>query len=187
MNDTSSDIIIIGPIGVGKSTLADLLSESLQLPRRPLDEHRWDYYKEIGYDKDFAEKLEAQVGFWALYLYWKEFEIHAVERHLAEFKDCVIDFGGGHSVYENANHLARAKKVLDLYKNVFLLLPSPDPDESFRILNQRHGREVQPDTLDINEHFIRHPSNYELAKHTVYTEGRTPEETRDEILELVAI
>ena len=37
----------------------------------------------------------------------------------------------------------------------------------------------------MNEYFVRHPSNYRLAKLTVYTEGRSPEETRDEILERV--
>ena len=41
------------------------------------------------------------------------------------------------------------------------------------------------DELDINEHFIRHPSNYKLANHIVYTQGKSPQETRDEILALL--
>ena len=94
----------------------------------------------------------------------------------------MIDFGGGHSVYENENQLRRAKNASDPYKNVVLLMPSPDPAESFRILNERQNRNVPPGALDVNEHFIRHPSNRELAQIVVYTEGQTPEETRDEIL-----
>lgn len=31
-------------------------------------------------------------------------------------------------------------------------------------------------------HFVKHPSNYRLAKAIVYTEGKAPEQTVDEIL-----
>lgn len=90
----STDIILIGLIGSGKSTQGKLLSEKLEIPRCSLDDYRWDYYKEIGYDTDFADRLQKAGGFWAKYMYWKEFEIHAVERTLEEHRDCVIDFGG---------------------------------------------------------------------------------------------
>ena len=33
-------------------------------------------------------------------------------------------------------------------------------------------------------HFVKHPSNYRLAKAIVYTEGKTPEQSADEILAL---
>ena len=39
--------------------------------------------------------------------------------------------------------------------------------------------------FDLNAHFVTHPSNRDLAKQVVYTVGRTPEETRHEILSLV--
>lgn len=181
-----SDIILIGPIGVGKSTQGKLLSEALNLPQCPMDQYRWDYYKEIGYDGGFAEKLSENIGFWALYMYWKEFECYAVERLLAEHSNCVIDFGAGHSVYEIDTHFARVEKTLKPYGNVVLLLPSPDLDESLRILNERQGK-TQSEEMDINEHFIRHHSNYDLAKLTAYTKDKTPEETRDEILNLVKL
>ena len=38
---------------------------------------------------------------------------------------------------------------------------------------------------DINEHFITHASNYELAKFVVYTADRTPEDSCAEILHLI--
>ena len=158
----SSDIILIGPIGVGKSTQGKLLSETLNLPQCSMDQYRWDYYKEIGYDEEFDQKLSKHVGFWARYMYWKEFECYAVERLLSEHSNCVIDFGGGHSVYEIDTHFSRVKDALKPYRHIVLLLPSSDPDESLRILNERRGK-TQPDELDINEHFIRHHSNYDLA------------------------
>jgi len=74
-----SDIILIGPPMAGKSTLAMLLAEKLQVPCYSLDDLRWSYMKE----------------------------------------------------------------------------------------------------------FVRHPANYELAKHIVFTEGRTADACSDQIIELL--
>jgi shikimate kinase len=180
----SSDIILIGPIGAGKSTIGSYLAIQLGLPQCSMDEHRWDYYKEIGYDEELAKCKRETEGFWGIYQYWKPFEAHAVERLLSEYKNCVIDFGAGHSVYEDSYLFQKVQKVLAPYSNIVLLLPSSDLDESVQILNERN--EYVPDrSLNINEHFVRYPSNYELAKFTIYTKKKTPEETCDEILQLV--
>ena len=90
-------------------------------------------------------------------------------------------------MYEIDTHFARVEKVMKPYQNVVLILPSADQDESVRILNERMGKEVAPDDFDINAHFIKHHSNYDLAKFTVYTKGNSPEETRDEILDLLVL
>ena len=178
------DIILIGPISAGKSTVGKHLAALLGLPQHPMDERRWNYYKEIGYDEALAQqKLEAG-GFWELYQYWKPFEAHAVERLLSEYHDCVIDFGAGHSVYEDIALFKKVEQVLAPYPNVVLLLPSPDLDESVHILNERTGY-VPEHGFNINEHFVRHPSNYHFAKFTVYTKAKTVEDTCDEILSLV--
>jgi shikimate kinase len=179
-----SDIILIGPIGAGKSTVGSLLAVQLELPQCSMDEHRWHYYKEIGYDQTLAKHKRETEGFWGIYQYWKPFEAYAVERLLAEHKNCVIDFGAGHSVYEDVSLFQKVQRDLAPYPNIVLLLPSPDLDESVRILNERN--EYVPDgSLNINEHFVRHPSNDELAKFTVYTRAKTSEETCNEILRLI--
>ena len=180
----SSDIILIGPIGVGKSTIGSLLATLMDLPQRSMDEYRWNYYKEIGYDEELANQKRATEGFWGIYQYWKPFEAYAVERLLSEHKNCVIDFGAGHSVYEDSSLLQRVQRALGSYSNIVLLLPSSDLNESVQILNERNEY-VSDGNLNINEHFVRHPSNYNLAKFTVYTKTKTPEETCNEILRLV--
>ena len=116
----SLDIILIGPIGVGKSTLGKLLADTLDLPQCPMDQYRWEYYKEIDYDEEFAQKLGA-IDFWALYMYWKEFACYAVERLLSEHRNCVIDFGGGHSVYEIGTHFSVMRSsISQRYDSVFV-------------------------------------------------------------------
>ncbi|MDA1191668.1 MAG: shikimate kinase [Candidatus Poribacteria bacterium] len=176
-------VLLIGPIGTGKSTLGGLVSERLGVPRVGLDETRFRYYAEIGYDKEQADEL-GKKGFLHLYRYWKAFEIHAVERILQDHRNCVIDFGGGHSVYEDDALFERAQRALAAYAFVILILPAPDLDESVRLLNERRG-EVKDGDFDFHEHFVKHPSNGRLATHTIYTRCKTPEQSADEIVALV--
>ena len=181
-----SDIILIGPQSAGKSTIGALLAARLNLPQHSMDELRWAYYSEIGYDDALAKQKRETEGAWGIIRYWKPFEAYAVERLLAEHTNCVIDFGAGHSVYEDPVLFERVQRALSGYPNVVLLLPSPDLDESLRILNERN-QDLPADIRATNEHFVRHPSNYTLAKVTAYTQEKTPEETCEEILQLVDI
>ncbi len=176
------EIILIGPSGAGKSTQGKLLARRLGLPQCSMDDLRWDYYREIGFDEDKEREIREKEGLEEVLRYWKPFEVHAVERLLAEHHDCVIDFGAGHSVYETDDLFARVQKALTPYPNVVLLLPSPDLDESVRVLLKR-----RPDLPPgVNEHFVRHHSNHDLAKIVIYTDGQKPKETRDAILKVVA-
>ena len=151
-----------------------------------MDEFRWNYYAEIGYDKGIAKQKHEKEGFWGLYRYWKPFEAYAVERLLSVHSRCVIDLGAGHWVYEDDELLRRVLQVLAPFPNVVLLLPSPNLEESLQILNDRTGY-VPDGQPNINEHFVRHHSNYKLAKFTAYGKGRTPEEICDEIVRRVQI
>lgn len=186
-------IILIGPMCAGKSTIAKLLAERLGIKRVELDSLRDGYYDEIGYDKELASKIaNGEEGMMGLIRYWKPFEAHAVERALSKYENCVMDFGAGHSVYENEELFTRVQNALAPFDNVILLLPSSDLDESVEILNTRFSQllerevgKVDPKLLELNEHFVKHPSNQRLAKVTIYTEGKSPQETCDEILEKI--
>ena len=177
----STDIILIGPMGTGKSTQGKLLAEHLGLPQYSMDALRWEYYKEIGYDRETEQQIGKAEGMEGVYRYWKPFEAHAVERILSDHQNGVIDFGAGHSVFEDDALFLRIQKALAPYKNVVLLLPSPDLDESLRILQERSGGPA-PQGFDLNAHFVRHHSNHDLAKIVIYTQGKKPDQTRDDIL-----
>ena len=171
-------------MGAGKSTQGKLLAEALRLAQCSMDEVRWAYYREIGFDDEKQRQIGDTEGIEGIYRYWKPFEAHAVERLLADYHNFVIDFGAGHSVFEDDQLFERVRRALAHYPNVILLLPSPDPEESIRVLRTRNG--VSPaGQFDLNSHFVLHHSNYDLAKIVVYTEGKTPEETRDMILAAV--
>lgn len=187
-----SVVILIGPMSAGKSTLAGMLAKKLGVPRVELDEVRQRFYGEIGYDEKHASEIVGQQGMQGLLEYWKPFEAHAVERALEEFQNCVMDFGAGHSVYEDEALFQRVQTALKPYQFVILILPSPDLDRSVEIVNQRFSEmlvnevgKVDPELLALNEHFVRHPSNSLLAKKTFYTEGRSAKKTCQEILDWI--
>lgn len=180
-----SDIILIGPIGAGKSTIGELLAEQLDLPQCSMDDLRWEYYQEIGYNQELADAKRKTEGFWGVSQYWKPFEAYAVKKLLVNHKDCVIDFGAGHSVYEDPKLFESVRQVMAPYPNVILLLPSPDLEVSLSILTERNGDPSEGQRL-VNEHLLRHPSNSKLAKFTVYTKSQTPAETCQAILRLVS-
>ena len=183
-------IILIGAMSAGKSTIAALLADKLGLPRLELDEKRMDYYQEAGYDEDRASQIgRSEEGIIGLLRYWKPFEAYSVEQVVVDYKDYVIDFGAGHSVYEDEDLFWRVERALAPHPNVILLLPSPDLDKSVEILNGRFRElllrevgEVNEELFEVNAHFVKHPSNQKLAKIVVFTEGKTPEETCEEIL-----
>ncbi len=144
-----------------------------------MDEIKWKYYKEIGWEADTQRKIREQERF-AGYRYWKRFELYGIERLLSEHNNCVIDFGAGHSVYEDDADFARARELLSPYENVVLLLPSPDLDESVEILKQRSQLTING--VEMNRFFMTHPSSQKLAKQVIYTKGKTPEKIKEEIL-----
>jgi hypothetical protein len=84
-------------------------------------------------------------------------------------------------VQEDPALFARVQRALAPFRNVVLLLPSPDPAESVRILKGRYGG-LESNGVDFDAHFVTHDSNHDLATLVVYTEGKTPEETCAEIL-----
>lgn len=101
----------------------------------------------------------------------------------------VIDLGASNSIYGDQEILAQAEKVLSPYPNVVLLLPSANAVESALILKNRlikmlneAGKPFTDELFELNEYFIQHPSNRRLAKLTIYTKNKTPDEICGELV-----
>lgn len=179
-------VILIGPSGTGKSTQAALLAERLGIPNVSADTLRWTYYQDTEYDAEYARELRATQGFPALVKYWQRFDPHIVERVLAEHPNSVINFGSGHTIYDDEAQFKRVQQALAPYKNVVLILPSADLEESIRVLTERQQTQAPPADLPIIGGLIRDQvmssCNPRLATLTVYTMEQTPEETCDTIM-----
>ncbi|KAF5683504.1 shikimate kinase [Fusarium circinatum] len=182
-------IILIGPEGAGKTTIGKVLSEYLNKELFSLDRHRKELYAPFDYDDARANKLYEQEGVEGLLKYWKYFEYRAVVDILQNalkpgdrFYGKILDFGAGHSIFEDKEELDRVQELMSPYRGVFLILPCEDVEEALRIMEERRGHE-----LSYNRHFLDHPSNKTLAKHIIYTKNISPERGADEILEFLDV
>lgn len=174
------EIILLGPVAVGKTTTAKLLSEKLNKPLVSLDDLRFNYYKEIGYDNNHMKDLHAKAGIMAIFQYGKIFDAYSIERILEDHQDCIFDFGGGNIVSGYNFDLERIKKALNPYENIVFLTPGADKEEVLKFIYER--RNIKSSDRELIEYLVYNHSNYDVAKHTVFVKDKTPEEVCNEVL-----
>ena len=78
------------------------------------------------------------------------------------------------------------KSLISRFKNVILLIPSENKEESVAILNERKGIKSGSRQDFDNRHFIDMPCNYELATIIEYTKDKTPEHISNEIINQIS-
>lgn len=176
------EIILLGPVAVGKTTTARLISEKINKPVISLDNLRFDYYKEIGYDHTHMKELHKKAGIMAIFQYGKIFDAYSIERVLEDHQNCIFDFGGGNIVCGYDFDLKRIQKALKPYENVVFLVPSKDKEETLEFIYKR--REIEASDRKLIEYLVNNHSNYEIAKHTVFVKDKSPEEVCDEVLSI---
>lgn len=169
MNDEiifSQSILLIGPSGAGKSTVADELCKITGMQRLCLD---------------YIANQDRKSGFIKRFRNDEEYYLYLIELQLKRAQDLgisgVVDFGAGHSVYDDEEIFERVKTILNKFKNVVLLLPSEDLEESLQLLSKRSTGDYSP-----NRKFITSPCNGELATIIIYEQGRTPNQIAQDII-----
>ena len=158
-------IVLLGPERAGKGTVGPLLAEALGLPLV----HLWSvcppYWREIGFDAALQQQAAERGGMEGVYRYMLPFDAHAVQRGLVEHPACVLELGAPQSVYDDPAILAQVRQALHPCENI-VLLPSPDIEESFRILEE-HCPPASEN--EFNDRVLAHHAEGELARHTLST------------------
>ena len=170
---SNQSILMIGPMGAGKSTIAKKLGENLNMPVISLDNRKQliQYYSK---QKEFSN--------------FKDFEFYLTSSILTTLKaPAIIDFGAGHSIYENNIMFYEMKKLISKFSNVVYIIPSKDKEASLKILNQRLKERVDysPQKEQDNRHFLTSNCNTSLATITEYTDLKSIGEIAWEVLEQI--
>lgn len=159
-------IILIGPSGAGKSTIAEILKNITGMPRLCLDG---------------VANRDRQSGFMNNFNSSDEYNFNMINRVLMfaekNEKPGIVDFGAGHSVYDDTSIFNDVKAMLKRFKNIVLLIPSVDIEKSLAIMAKRSTGDVRE-----NRKFLTSPCNRELATLVEYENGRSPEEIAESII-----
>jgi hypothetical protein len=121
-----STIIILGPQGVGKSTITKLLGEKLQMPVISSDEYinQGDWVIEKNRKEGWLKRKENEFGG----------AIDFLKTNLG--KPVILDIGGSHGVWEG-EQLKEILCMISNYPNRFLILPTNDTQKSKEFLRSR--------------------------------------------------
>lgn len=121
-----STIIVLGPQGVGKSTITDILGKKLKMPVISSDDYveQGDWVTEKNKKQGWLKRKENEFGGTFEYL----------KSNLG--KPVILDIGGSHGVWEG-QHLKEILSMISNYPNRFLILPSDNLEKSKEFLRGR--------------------------------------------------
>lgn len=176
-----NNIIVIGPIAAGKSTVCKSISDKTGMKHVDIDKLRGEIYPQLGYSEKEALEEERKAGIKGWYMYQKPYELAISKKLLLESANSVISFGGGHSVYHDEKHIKEFVDLMDKEPYVFLLTPCVDLVDATQILNERISDD---DEKELNPLFVKSETNKEVAKFIIYTEGKTIEDVVEEIISI---
>jgi shikimate kinase len=175
-----ANLILIGPQNVGKSTTAQWIVHISRVGRLSLDDHRQPWSREN--QAAFKEARSIPPSNPKNRTLFKLAEAQSVQQCVRSTDRTVIDFGAGHSVYDESEHFEMVQSAL-VGHHVILLLPSIDVEISRLSLHERCGYDIGK--CDLANFCLDNPSNRKLAHAVVYTNGKNPIEVANEVLERV--
>lgn len=191
-------ILLMGPRGTGKTATSDILSRRLGI-----NSLNSDFYirKNIQTEKELVldEKLFDEKFIMADVRSLEVFKIAFLRELLCNFsKRIVIDLSNPFGAFSNKAYLMEAKEILELFNNKFILIPSPDIEESMKILQSRKKSLTSPTEEGvmsteyqafrsevINRYFLTSSDLDQYNLNIIYTKDKSPMIVADEILQFV--
>nr|WP_283246527.1 shikimate kinase AroK [Pseudomonas insulae] len=166
------NLILVGPMGAGKSTIGRLLARELKLPFKDSDkeiEHR------TGADIPWIFDVEGEQGF-------RERE-HAVIAELCELDGVVLATGGGAVMrQDNRSALRGGGRVVYLHTSVEQQIDRTSRDRNRPLLRTANPGRVLRDLMA-----VRDPLYREIADIIIETDTRPPRMVVQEILERLQV
>lgn len=164
-------LALIGPVGVGKTSLSYALSFDLNLPKISLDSIISDYINSNLFLKLKIIFIRAFFGFWRTYRFVKPLELKILEKTLIDNNVGIFDLGGGHAVFEDPIMFSKLSTLLSSCSPVILLLPNEDREESIKWLREKNSylKNISP---CINKYLLQSGCYEKLANITIFVKDK---------------
>jgi len=177
--DIENTIILIGCEDATVAAIAKSIASHLTMPFLDLQENAQQYFDETDFQEAMLEQAYQEGSINGVFHYMRPYHLHAIKRGVEEHPNCVIRLGALQAVFDDADNLKSISDFLQPY-NVVLFQPVEDKNECIRLVRDRNSEIYNG--MELNEYFLTHQSNFKLAKQTVYTKDKTPEQTAEETL-----
>ena len=145
----SESLILVGPMGAGKTTIGRLLAAELNLPFKDIDHLVVEH---AGADIPWIFDVEGEVGF-------RRRETKALMEALAGESAVIATGGGIVSQEENRRLLQAEKAVVLLFATVDQQFSRTAKDKNRPLLQQENPRQVLADLFAIREPLYRQVSD----------------------------
>ncbi len=158
-------------MGSGKSTIARLLAQKLQIPFQDLDENI-ENDQQMTINSIFENKGE---------IYFRKAEHLIFKQLMSSQESFVLSLGGGTPCYANNHEFLNGESIVSFYLKV------PIEVLSKRLINEKTTRPLiaNKDTLELKnfiaQHLFERSYYYHKASHTLDVGEKSPEEIVAEI------
>jgi shikimate kinase len=168
-------IILVGYMAVGKTTIANLLSEKIDFKAIDLDkiiENRAG----LGIPEIFAQKGE---------IYFRKIEHELFKEVLNDNENLIISTGGGTPCYANNHLLLTGGNITSVYlkASLGLILERLESEKNERPLVANKSEEELKEF--VAKHLFERSYFYNQAGHTISVDHKSPEEIAEEISALL--
>ena len=168
-------IVLIGYMGVGKSTIAKLLSEKIGLKSVDTDVFI-ENNEQLSINEIFDKKGE---------IYFRKKEHETFRCFLENNESLIISVGGGTPCYSNNHEFLKLEKVISIY------LKASIETLHNRLINQNTNRPLLANQSEeglkelIAKNLFDRSFFYNQAKNTIVVDGKSPSAIVDEIEKLL--
>jgi shikimate kinase len=168
---SSSNVILVGPMGAGKSTIGRLLASDLRLEFKDTDK---EIEERSGVDIPWIFDMEGEAGF-------RNRET-AVLSELVKLSQILLATGGGVILKpENRRMMSSNGRVVYLRASINEQVRRTSRDKKRPLLQNDDPRQVLTDLMDERE-----PLYLEVADYVVETDRRSPKSVAEELSGLLS-
>lgn len=169
-------IILLGYMGCGKSTIADMLSKIIKIPFVDLDE-KIEEKTNLSINAIFEQHGE---------IYFRKLEHEVFVELLNSPENLIIGLGGGTPCYANNHELLKGNNVVSIYlkASIETLFNRLASNKSKRPLIADKSEDEMKEF--IAKHLFDRSFYYNQAQHKVIVDNQTIDQTVADIVEILA-